>query len=266
MKCDKVDTLLIDYLDNALAEELRTEVEKHLLSCEKCSQELDKTQALLHDIGKIEEQKPGRELRENFYTMLEEEKKNLNKEERELKQLYPKNEGMKVGLRYAAVFILLIGLGFLLGRISTRENLSNERFSELEQQVNNLQNNITVTQLSKPSASERIQAVQVINKKQSPDTKMINALIHTMNNDDNINVRLAAANALKTYSKYDFVKNALINSLDKQENPVMQITLINILIQLQDKRAVQPLKQIIEKEENPEIVKKQAKEGLKVFL
>jgi HEAT repeat protein len=261
MKCERVENLIVDYLEKTLDEKTWLQVNEHIKKCESCQEELNKTKALFAEMEKLEDETPSDQLRADFYTMLAKEKANTSN-----KKIKQQKVIRFTAMKYAAIYLVLIGIGFLLGQFVVKSDVSNDKLIELQQQVNNLQNSITVTQLSKPSASERIQAVHVINKRQTPDTKMFNALIHTLNNDENINVRLAAANALTSYSQHDYVKDALINSLNKQEDPLMQITLINILVQMQDERAVQPLKQIIDNEKNPEIVINQAKEGLKVYL
>ncbi len=47
MKCEEVEALMIDYLDNKLEPEQVREIEKHLETCEKCLDELKETQSML---------------------------------------------------------------------------------------------------------------------------------------------------------------------------------------------------------------------------
>ena len=39
MKCEEVEKLMIDYLDNNLEEDIRLEIEKHIETCENCLDE-----------------------------------------------------------------------------------------------------------------------------------------------------------------------------------------------------------------------------------
>ena len=70
MKCEEVETKMIDYLDNNLNEGIRQEIEKHLETCERCLDELRDSQQVLNLISKNEMVKPDDSLRINFYHML----------------------------------------------------------------------------------------------------------------------------------------------------------------------------------------------------
>jgi hypothetical protein len=87
-----------------------------------------------------------------------------------------------------------------------------------------------------------------------------------MNTDANVNVRMTAMYALTRYSNIENARTALITSLNKQTDPLLQITLINILVEIQDARAKEPLQEILINKDLHEMVKKQAETGLKAFI
>ena len=89
-----------------------------------------------------------------------------------------------------------------------------------------------------------------------------NALIETMNTDDNANVRLAAVDALSEFADEDKVRKALINGLATQDKAVVQIALINLMVRLKENRAIEPLKKIIEDDNSIEVVKDEAHFGV----
>ena len=80
MKCEEVETKMIDYLDNNLEEGIRQEIEKHLETCERCLDELKDTQQVLNLISEDEMVKPDDSLRINFYHMLHSEIKKSDAE------------------------------------------------------------------------------------------------------------------------------------------------------------------------------------------
>jgi len=266
MDCKKAKTLLIDYADGMLDTEQSLGLKEHLKHCEACAHELYQIQQLYDDVAGVEPSQPASELRDDFYAMLEKEKSLQNKQSKASPGSSFPHTGFMPGLKYAAIFLGLIALGFFGGRLSTSSATSQERLTQMQQEISMLRNNMTVAHLSRPSASQRIQAVHLIGGNRKPDRDMINALIYTLNHDDNINVRLAAASALSDYTEHEFVKESLIHSLHNQEDPIMQITMIQILVQLKDERAIRPLRQIIGNQDNPEMVKQQAREGLQVYL
>ncbi len=120
--------------------------------------------------------------------------------------------------------------------------------------------------LSQPTASQRLKAINLINDQVESDQKTINILINTFKNDDNINVRMAAANALSRYSESEDVRNIFMSVLDKEGDPALQITLINLLTQMQEARAKKTFEKILDDENTIEVVKEQIQQGLKVFV
>jgi HEAT repeat protein len=94
---------------------------------------------------------------------------------------------------------------------------------------------------------------------------LLKVLIQTLNEDPNVNVRMAALDGLRKFYQEPLVRKALIGSLAIQKDPVIQIYLIQILVEMKDKAAVQPLKQIIENEELIPAVKDEANMGILVL-
>ncbi len=70
MKCEDVESAMIDYLDNTLEKARRDEVEKHLETCERCLDELKDFQQILQTVDSTEMEQPDETLRINFYHML----------------------------------------------------------------------------------------------------------------------------------------------------------------------------------------------------
>jgi len=83
-----------------------------------------------------------------------------------------------------------------------------------------------------------------------------------MNFDDNINVRVAAVEALGNFADDEKVKDALIQSLVVQEYPAVQLKLIMLMVRLEEKRAIDNLQEIIQNDEVISIVKDEAQFGI----
>jgi hypothetical protein len=115
------------------------------------------------------------------------------------------------------------------------------------------------------SASDRIRVVsQDFSSVQ--DEEVINLLIKTLNHDPNVNVRLAACEGLYQFKENPKVRNAFIQALEKQTDPLVQITVIDILIGLKEKKAVEPLKQLTEKENLLPAVRLKAQQGIGTLI
>lgn len=112
------------------------------------------------------------------------------------------------------------------------------------------------------SASQRMMGIKAAYQTTKRDNAIVLALIKTMNEDANMNVRLSAVEALGKFSEEEMVRTALIESLPKQLDPVVQIALIQVLVQMKEQEALKPLQKISEDESILESVRDEAYAGI----
>ena len=74
--------------------------------------------------------------------------------------------------------------------------------------------------LEKESTSERLKAVNLTQGMDNASEKVVEALLQTLNNDPNVNVRLSALEALFPYASNPKVREGLIQSISQQESPL----------------------------------------------
>lgn len=111
------------------------------------------------------------------------------------------------------------------------------------------------------SASERIQAINQSYELGQVDGEITQLLINTLNFDANVNVRLAACQALQHFENEPGVRQALIQSLQVQTDPNIQITLIDALVAIKEKRAVSQMQRLAQNQQLLDVVRLRAKEG-----
>jgi HEAT repeat protein len=92
------------------------------------------------------------------------------------------------------------------------------------------------------------------------------ALIQTLNNDSNVNVRLAALEALKPYAQNSNIREQLVRSIPKQESPLVQVSLAELMAALQEKSSVKELQKILHDDNTPVDVKKKIQETINVMI
>lgn len=259
---------MIDYLDKTLDERLRQEVENHLETCERCLDELKDCQQLLNLISKDEMVKPDDSLRTNFYHMLNGEiKKNRGRKEESF-QISDGHWYNRIQYRIAAGIALLICgtfIGFFINSGRKNSYAANE-LSQLKSEVTALKKTAMFTMLNDESSSDRLQAVGYADEIDSPDQNVIDILIKTLNTDKNVNVRMAAAYALSKYSGQRQVCDSLVKSLSLQNEPILQITLINILAERKEKSAFKAFQQLIENKNTMKEVRAAAQNGMKMMI
>ncbi|MCU0447183.1 MAG: HEAT repeat domain-containing protein [Microscillaceae bacterium] len=153
-----------------------------------------------------------------------------------------------------AASVALLVIGFYAGK-----NTQSSDNQAIAKDVKDLKTTVEMlAKLKEESASERIKAVSIaseIKKQGEGSEQAIEALIQTLNNDENTNVRLAALNALFTYKDMPKVRAALIESMQVQEDPAIKIALINMMIALKEKKAKKAIEDFIAKEPIPEQIK-----------
>lgn len=268
MKCEEVESLIIDYLENKLEQGKVVEIEKHLETCEKCLDELRDTQQLLRLMSDDKMVEPDDSLRVNFYHMLHNEIRKAeaqNQEPAGVRQIhwYERN-----GYRIAAGIALLL-VGSFVG-ILTYSTINNSKDSkeigQLRSEVTELRKAAMYTMLKDESSTYRIQAVNYADQIATPDNDIIEALAKTLNNDKNVNVRMSAAYALSKYAGQKAVRDSLVRSLSIQTDPILQVTLINILVDLKEKSALDPIQRILSDDKTLNEVKSVAQKGAKMLI
>ncbi len=207
----------------------------------------------------VETPSPSSDLDDNFYQML--------------RTMKGKNKGFSWSrffawpefapkLAFAAVMLII---GFLGGYLFFPSPSSNKEVAELKDEVLQMKEMMMLSLLEKESATERLKAVSLTSEMTSVSDKVTNALLQTLNNDENINVRLEALEALKPFVRDSRIRSELVRSIGKQESPLVQVALAELMVQLQEKSSVKELKKILENENTPRDVKKQIEESIKTM-
>lgn len=260
--CRKIEGLLVDFADKKLDQQNTGMVKAHLKTCKSCSRQLDEILQLFEVMKSVKAEKAPAEMRENFMHMLEKEKQQLSGKNKGTRKVTHKR---KETLRYnlsriaAAVAILITGLG--VGFLIYNQQ-DNGEINELRSELNQVKQDMILMKLQEESASQRIYAAGYFETSSAPvGTEVIEALKQTALTDDNTNVRLAAIYALNKSAGMD-VQDFFVELLKEEDNPLVQIPLINMLVEMDGKAAVEPLQNILYDNQSMDAVKLEAKKGL----
>ncbi|HEY4787897.1 MAG TPA: zf-HC2 domain-containing protein [Bacteroidales bacterium] len=267
MKCEEVESSMLDYLDKTLDKTQREEIDRHLITCERCMDEVKEFQSILREMDETEMEKPDETLRINFYHMLQTE---INKQKAANKPLQRKQISLWASpwMKVAAGIALVIA-GAFIGRIfqpGVKTESSSAQLGELKSEVTEMKKMLMFTMLNEESPSQRIKAVNYADDIPNPDQKVIGALLNTLNKDKNVNVRLAALYSLAKFTNSQQVRDSLVKSLEIQNEPIIQIALMNILTEKKEIKAVEPMRKIMSEKNVMKEVKETAKKGIEVLL
>lgn len=230
--------------------------------------EIELTQ--LHELNLLDEQlikmeapSPSLRLDDRFHAFLAEEKRKQRKGSWQAGSFAMPDWNVLLP-RLAFASIVLIA-GFVGGYLFSKPS-QNLEVHELTQQVSDLREMMVFSLLEKESASDRLKAVGLTSEMNQVSEKVTNALFKTMNRDENVNVRLAALEALKPYAKQSSVREQLVKSIGRQDSPLVQVALAEFMATIQEKKSVKELQKLLENQNTPKEVRTKINESLKVLI
>jgi len=124
------------------------------------------------------------------------------------------------------------------------------------QSINYKQDKATLmANLANDSAGTRLEGVYHFDDAYTKeDQQIIDTLVNILHHDTNDNVRIATIDALLKFPDNETIRTNLLAALGTETSPLVQIKLIKSLSFLRENRAQNPLKKIIENEQNIPIV------------
>jgi HEAT repeat protein len=93
------------------------------------------------------------------------------------------------------------------------------------------------------------------------DPEVEKALLFAVSNDANVNVRLSAIDALQKFAHNPQVTKSLVDAIEPQDSPLVQIALIDLLVDAKEGSIIPELRKL-EKAEVNEAVRQRATWGL----
>ncbi len=261
MEKNKVDELVAKYneglADPAEIKTLELLIEEGQLDLTR----LHALDALDKQIMEAEVPVPSMKLNDKFYAMLADEKR---KSARKFSFQIPSWGYLMPRLAVLAT-TLVIGFagGYFIQKPSTQ---SGGEVAQLKDQIGELKEMMMLSLLEKESASERLRAVSLTNDMAQASDKVTKALLETLNNDPNENVRLAALEALTPYVRESSIRMALIRSIANQDSPVVQVSMAELMVAIQEKKSVTEFQKLLDSDKTPADVKKQIKRSIDVLI
>lgn len=264
MSCKRFEERIPEYVAGNMSEDEKRAMADHLSGCEGCRLQSEQMQAALEALDTLPEEEPSPVLRSRFYAMLESERRREAEKvhwserlERWLSGIWPRRPVIQFGF---SVALLVVGL-FLGGRFQVGIHRNGE-MAQLRQEVTDMRQMVSLSLMSQASSSERLRGISYTAGIDQPSESLLNNLLTTLNSDPSVNVRLAAVDALLLFSDRPGVRDALVASLNKQSSPLVQISLIDLLVQIQEKKSLEALRNLIQSHDVDQTVKQYAEKRM----
>jgi HEAT repeats len=254
MERDKMESLLIDYIDGKLNESEIGQVER-LLAEDPIAVQLHKQ--LCEVIGALDaspQLEPSRKLSNNFRKALESE---IDASAVKGRQVF-----FSPVLYRAAAAVVLVIMGTGIGYWIVKREQQASELQALKIEMAATRQAMMVKLDDQQSASQRVMGATAAYNMDKTDDQIVKALVKAMNEDPNTNVRLAALEALGKFSNQAPVRKALLASLATQKDPVVQIELIQLMVRMKEKGVVVDLENIVNDVQTIKAVRDEAYSGL----
>jgi len=262
MKCGYDKEVLTRLLHEELSEEEKIEVETHLSECNECRREWESLRGIWEMLDDVAAPAPPADAQIRFEAMLDSYKGSIRSGNNgngwwsRWWELFGGHPAFAVG--YSLLLVIVgLGFGYLLHRPSPATDSGNQQkeLAALTTQVSEMREMMMKSLLQNPSASERMRGVSYTSEIRTVNKSVIGALLTTLNNDPNTNVRLMTLEALTHYTNDPIVREGLVQSILQQESPLMQAALADVMLRLQEKRAIHPLKKLLQQKDLNEMVR-----------
>ncbi len=259
MEKEKVKELVAKY-NEGLTDPFEVQQLERLLERGEISlTELVSLEKLNEQIEMMKDESVSMDQDNRFYHMLKQEKE---KAKPSFSISLPKLMEWMPRLGLAAAVLVM---GFAAGYYFQRPSGSDE-VKQLTQQVQGLKEMMMISMLEKESATDRLKAVSLTEEIDGPSKKMTEALLKTLNEDPSVNVRLAALDALEKFIKIPQVREGLVRSISKQDSPLVQVALAELMVAMQEKSSVKELKKVLDLKGTPKEVKEKIRESINVLI
>lgn len=258
MECDNKQ--LLHWMNNEMTEAERAAFEIHLSQCTACQKEYKVHKKVRDLLELVPDPEPSPDMQVRFKGMLDaykhahEEKNTLWRGLiTDLQHRWNFQPGFR--LAYSLVLVLIgLAVGYFINRQSSDDD-NNLQIQALSSQVEEMRQLMLLSLVENPSASKRLQAVSYTDEISSVNNEVINALLTTLNGDPNVNVRLAALEALFKFASVPRVREGLVHSITQQDSPLVQSAMVDVMLKLQEKRSVKPLQELLNTKDLNQTVK-----------
>ncbi len=269
MNCEDIKELIVEYIDGGLDSEDIRKFDDHLSSCEECRMELAAVQSIWAKLDDIEMEQPSENLKKNFNNMINSYNLGMNNTHTPwhesfsnwLDSWWPKQSLTQFA---ATIAVLIIGLATGLGINEIAG--SKQEIAQMQRDMNNLHQVVMASLLNESSAVDRISGLAKASQLENVDRQFYSTLLLLLNSDSNVNVRLAAVNALANFADSNYVRHELVKALNLQSSPLVQISLIDLLASIKETGSSSTLVMLINDPDINKHVKERAKTALGEFI
>jgi len=248
------------------------EARAHLAACPDCQREFAALSRTAAALDTLPSPKPSPRLRQNFYAMLDEEKRAAAGHGVSRPAVAPRlrRRSLWIWVLSPLAGCALLVIGFLGGQRSlpsaasvappsgvaatpASDDSTKRELVALREQINQQRQQLdkmttlvgySILQQQQNPANERLKDVLAAAQSKNVNDKVLDDLIQALTLDPSANVRLRALEALYAHADRATVRAGVLAALPREQNPLVQLELIDFVATAQDPEATPLLEQI----------------------
>ncbi|MEM1136324.1 MAG: HEAT repeat domain-containing protein [Bacteroidota bacterium] len=250
MTYDEARLLMMEYLEGKLDNDKAARLDAFINEHEDFKKEFGNMKNLWMNMSQLEIPEASPKMKTSFYAMLAGYQQGLEAKKDSLWEqalLLLQKWWTKSYVPQAVLGVTLLLLGIQIG-YNLQKSGDQEKMLGLTKEVQQMKQMMLLTLIEQQSATQRLKAVNLAYEIDNYDAKVVATLFHTLYNDENTNVRLAAVEALFNLAEQSEVREGLIRAILEQDSPIVQSALVDIMLALQEKNVTQTLKEFLKKD------------------
>ena len=263
--CEQAKELMASQWMGELDGQSAAALHLHLESCAECAAEMESLGAIWEKLGDLPAPEPSLALRARWEQTMQSlapapAPSSWARSWRATswwQSFWPSNPAWQMAI---AGLCLVVGLGGGLGagswlqRGAMEQNLQRDEVAKLREEVTSTKELVALSLMQEQSAAERLRGVDYSTRMPSMEPQIVAELIHTVKADPNVNVRLAAIDALTKVAGSAQVRESMQTALTQQDSPMVQAALIDYLVDARDRNAVGSIRSLVSRTDvNPAV-------------
>ena len=246
-RCEEVRDRFADYLAHSLHASAARSLEEHVSSCAACQSEYAGVDAIWDALGEVRPALvPSNRMRERFSAMVAAERalSDGRPASRPIGQRKRVPSLWSTGgpLVQTALAASLLIAGLLVGRATLSRSAAppapqGSEIAEVRSELREMRQLLTLSLMQQQSATERLRGVSWTAQIDQPGNEVVAALLDTLLHDQNVNVRLAAIDALRRVSDRADVRVGTKRAVTDKSSPLLQVAVIDFMVETRDPQA-----------------------------
>ncbi len=273
MNCPDARDLFPALLDARTAATEHLEARAHLAACPACQRDFTALCQTISALDSLPVPAPSSHLRRNFYAMLEEEKHSAAS----VRAATVREQRVRRVARWRWILAPAFGTALLIGGFLTgtrypsapapaefAADATQREIRQLRDQVNKMGRLVgyQLLQQQQGPANDRLRDVLVAARSEEPGDRVLDNLISALAFDPSANVRLRALEALYPHADNALVRAGVLAALPREQNPLVQLELIDFVGSASDREAVPALQEMSQSESVDRSVRDAARRAL----